>query len=168
MQAPKDKLVEQNRRRNLEDLAVVQLVPAAVLGPSLQIRVAHALLRSLHARHFTIVVLCESYAARNPWGKQEGARKRCRCCHGGAGAIGRKCEGQRSDETVRSPVIRRTRRWCVKYAQAHSVITTKRLRNPISQKMCRKIQKIHAMKPEIFRPKTSPTAALRPIVAMMP
>src|SRR5580765_1859906 len=56
MQAPKDKLVEQNRRWNLEDLAVVQLVPAAVLGPSLQIRVAHALLRSLHARHFTIVV----------------------------------------------------------------------------------------------------------------
>jgi hypothetical protein len=29
--------VKQNRRRNFEDLAVVQLVPAAVLGPSLQI-----------------------------------------------------------------------------------------------------------------------------------
>ncbi len=55
MQAPEDELVEQNWRWNLEDLAVVQFVPAAILGPSLQIRVAHALLRSLHARHFSIV-----------------------------------------------------------------------------------------------------------------
>src|SRR4051812_44936998 len=53
-EAPNHKLVEQKRSRNLEDLAVVQLVPAAVLGPSLQICVTHALLRSLHAGHFTI------------------------------------------------------------------------------------------------------------------
>ena len=55
VQTPDDELMKQDWSWNLEDLAVVQFVPAAILGPSLQIRVAHALLRSLHARHFIIV-----------------------------------------------------------------------------------------------------------------
>ena len=52
--------------------------------------------------------------------------------------------------------------------QAHSLITARRLRKPISQKMCRKSQKIQAKTPDIFQPYTSPTAAPRPIVARMP
>ena len=47
-----------------------------------------------------------------------------------------------------SPVIRRTRRWNVTYAHAHWVSTTKRLRKPIRQKMCRKSQTSHAKKPD--------------------
>ena len=90
MEAPQHELVKQNRCRNLEDLAVVQLVPAAVLGPSLQIPVAHALLRSLHTRHFIIVD--------------------ARSVPHEINTIGRICERQVWDEVVRSPVISRTRR----------------------------------------------------------
>ena len=58
---------------------------------------------------------------------------------------------QRSGRAVPdTPVIRRTRRWNVTYAHAHSVITTKRLRKPINQKMWRKIQKSQAKNPETF------------------
>ena len=47
-------------------------------------------------------------------------------------------------------MISRTRRWNVRYAHAHSVITTKRLRKPISQKMWRKSQNSQARNPDIF------------------
>src|SRR5262249_11499320 len=87
---------------------------------------------------------------------------------GAAGPSVADYSGSLQEAERRSPVISRTRRWSVKYDHAHSVITTIRLRKPISQKMCRKSQKSHAKNPETFRPKMSPTAEPRPIVAMMP
>ena len=49
----KDDIEGRIENRNHVDLAVVQLVPATVIRPSLQIRVADARSRSLHRRHST-------------------------------------------------------------------------------------------------------------------
>jgi len=56
MQTRGNDLMQRKRRRHNVDLAVVQFVPAAVVGPSFEICEAHAGRRSLHDGHFSIVV----------------------------------------------------------------------------------------------------------------
>src|SRR6185503_6344810 len=62
----------------------------------------------------------------------------------------------------------RTLRCSVTYAAAHSIMTTRRLRKPISSKMWRKSQASHASSPENLSPRISATADPRPMIAMLP
>ena len=66
------------------------------------------------------------------------------------------------------PVMRRAPRCQVRYDQAHSSITTSRLRKPIRKRMWMSSHAIHANHPFIFIPIPCSTAARRPMVAMLP